>query len=329
MNVKKLPALSVFTLSLVTLSGCGFKAAIETAALTAAMQLPYMLNYVDLATQEFHPSDNEEHKLPITERRRAQIDYLRNVMVIPKSIEVDKFGIKAKVEFEIEGDDKSNFVMLSVNMEDLGEGISLPEGLDGISLSAYALVPVGIPKNGTYKFQAPEYTSNLESFMNYFKEENPGRMMEVVKITEQEEKDLSFTVKGKIKNSSKQQTYYFHVNETTLEDLANLAGTSLEDLGIPTEILDLIENWPEEPTQEMMDFVNDNWPSSAPADIIDNYDQLPPEVQEFLGDPEDLIANWPDPEEAQNFLEENWPESFSDMGWAELIGMFGGQGLGF
>lgn len=325
MKLKKLGALSVFTLSLTSLTGCGFKAAVETMALSAAMQLPYMLNYVDLSTKEFTSSDSE-NPLPISRGRRAEIDYLRSVMVIPKSIEVSQFGLNLKVEFEIEGTDKDNFVVLSVNMEDLGEGIELPGGLDGISLSAFALVPVGIPQDGQYKFQEPQYTESLTSFMGYFENNNPGRMMEVVKITEQNARDLEFKVTAKLNKTTKSKNFYFHVNETTLNDLADLAGTSLEDLGIPTEIIDLIEDWPEEPTQEMLDFVNDNWPTTPPADIVSNYDQLPPDVQEFLGDPDTLMDNWPSPEAGEDFIQNNWPSQFSDMGWAELIGMFGNVG---
>lgn len=320
MKNKKVATLTVFTLSLVSLSGCGFKAAIETMALSAAMELPYMINYVDLETQEFTPSD-ENTPLPTTTRKRVDINFLKDIMAIPSSIEMSQFGVS--VDFEISGEALANFVQIEVSLNDFGDGAALPEGLDGLSLSAYAMIPVGTAE---YDFKAPEYTESLDSFIGYL--ENDVKMMDVVKITEQKTREISLEITGKIGKTERTKTFYFRINQTSLSDLAELAGTTLEDLGVPSDLIEVIENWPSEPTGEVLDFVNENWPAEVPQGVIDNYDQLPPEVQEFIGPLEDLAENWPDPEDAEGFVDENWPESFSDMDWIEIIGLLETNDLG-
>ena len=315
MKNKKIATITVFSLSLVSLSGCGFKAAIETMALSAAMSLPYMINYVDIETQEFSSSDDNT-PLPTSSSKRVDINFLKNIMAIPSSIDMEQYGVK--VDFELSGDALLNFVTIEVDMDDLGEGIEMPEGLEGLSLSAYGLIPVG---TADYEFKDEQYTDSLDSFITYLEED--VKMMDVVKITEQATVEIEFNITGKIGSSEKTKTYYFRINKTTLDDLASLAGTTLEELGIPAELVDIIEDWPEEPTEEVLDFVNENWPTDVPQSVIDNYDELPPEIQDFIGDPETLSETWPDPEDAETYIEENWPESFSDMDWAEIMGMIG------
>ncbi len=309
MKHKKSLTITALALSVVSLTGCGFQTAVESMALSAAMQLPYIVNNVDVKTQELAQFEN----MPTTKSRQADIKYVQNVLAIPKTIAMEEYGLS--VSFEIASEQEANFLIFEEDLEELsGEG-SL-EGMDGVSLTAFVLIPVGL---GDYAFREDSTaTSSLLDFVDHMQESFD--VMDVVKISEQAEVEVKINVTGKIGNTTKTQPFYFKINETSLDDLASIADTSLEELGVPSEIVEYIEDWPSEPEPEVIEFVEDNWPEEMPA-----------EVEELIGDdwpetlPEEWQTEWPSPEEAADWLDddENWPDNLSDLDWADLVGILG------
>lgn len=308
MKNKKALGFTALALSVVSLSGCGIQTAIETMALGAAMDLPYIVNNVDLETKNLEQFET----MPTSISKRTDIKYVQNILAIPKTIEMPQY--KLSVEFEITSTNIGDFLVFEQGMEDLGEG-ALPEGLEGLNLVAFVLIPVG---TGDYKFKAnTEATSSLQNFADYLSAD--FEVMDVVKITEQPVKDIKIDVTGKIGKALKTKSFYFKINRTSLNDLASLADTSLEDLGVPTEIADYIADWPTVAQPEVLDYVEENWPAEVPAEVqtwIDN-DEWPESL------PAEWQDEWPSGAEAETWLEENWPENLSDLDWAEAVGILG------
>lgn len=313
MKNKKALSFTALALSVVSLSGCGFQTAIETMALTAAMDLPYILNNVDLETQQLAQFET----MPTSTSKRADISYVQNVLAIPKSIELEQYGLS--VAFEIASTSLDNFLVFEQSLDELGEGGEAPAGLEGMSLTAFVLLPVGIDDFAFLEDE--EAQSSVMAFADYMAASFD--VMDAVKITEQPTIELAIDVTGKIGKAEKTKTFYFTLNSITLNDLAALADTSLEELGVPPEIEEYIVDWPEEPATEVLDFVGENWPTD-----------MPPEVQELIDNdtwpsnvPEEWQEDWPTPEEAETWLEENWPENLSDIDWIEIVGIVGAQNL--
>ncbi|HKM02328.1 MAG TPA: hypothetical protein VJZ31_00140 [Bacilli bacterium] len=309
MKHNKSLSFAALALSVVSLSGCGIQTAIETMALTAAMDLPYIVNNIDIDTQELA---QYEH-MPTTRAKQADIKYVQNILAIPKTITLDQFNVT--VNFEITSPDLTNFLIFEQDLADLGEGGAAPAGLEGVGLTAFVMIPVG---TGDYAFKEnTEATSSLTNFADYLS--GSFEVMDVVKITEQLQKEIKIDVTGKIGGAEKTKSFYFKINRTSLDDLASIANTSLEDLGVPAEIAEYIADWPAEPQQEVLDYVADSWPAEMPTEmqtLIDNNEwpaDLPVEWQE----------EWPSPEVAETWIEENWPENLSDLDWAAAAGILG------
>ncbi len=319
MKSKKALSLTVFTLSTLSLTGCGFQAAINTMALSAAMQLPYIVNNVDLETKALEQFE----KMPTTLANQADIKYIQNVLAIPKSISISQSGINVKVDFEIASEGLDNFLVFEQNLNDLAGGTSgdsgqgMPSGLENLQVSAYILIPVGL---GNYKFRQNETaTSSITAFADYL--QTDFDVIDVLKITEQNMVELSIDVTGKIGEQEKTKTFYFQINETSLDDLAALADTTITDLGVPEEIAQYVSNWPTEPQPEVIDYVGNSWPAEIPQQMVDNWDQITANVPAI---PDTWLETWPSPEEAQTWLETNWPDNLSDYDWlvdAGIIGM--------
>lgn len=317
MKSKKALSLTVFTLSTLSLTGCGFQAAINTMALSAAMQLPYIVNNVDLETKALAQFET----MPTSLANQAEISYVQNVLAIPKSISISQSGINVQVDFEIESDGLDNFLIFEQSLNDLaGEsgdsGQGMPEGLENLELTAYILIPIG---TGDYTFREDETaTSSITAFADYL--QSDFDVIDVLKITEQDMVELSIDVTGKIGEQEKTKTFYFQINETSLDDLAALADTSIVELGVPEEIAEYVSNWPEEPQPEVVDFVGDNWPAEIPQEMVDNWEEITANVPAI---PDEWLETWPSPEEAETWLEENWPENLSDYDWLVDAGILG------
>ena len=322
MKSKKALSLTVFTLSTLSLTGCGFQAAINTMALSAAMQLPYIVNNVDLETKALAQFET----MPTSLANQAEISYVQNVLAIPKSISISQSGINVQVDFEIESEGLDNFLIFEQSLNDLaGEGgdsgQGMPEGLENLELTAYILIPIG---TGDYTFREDETaTSSITAFADYL--QSDFDVIDVLKITEQDMVELSIDVTGKIGEQEKTKTFYFQINETSLDDLAALADTSIAELGVPEEIAEYVSNWPEEPQPEVIDYVGDNWPAEIPQEMVDNWEEITANVPAI---PDEWLETWPSPEEAETWLEENWPEDLSDYDWlvdAGILGMANSQ----
>ena len=144
MKHNKSLSFAALALSVVSLSGCGIQTAIETMALTAAMDLPYIVNNIDIDTQELA---QYEH-MPTTRAKQADIKYVQNILAIPKTITLDQFNVT--VNFEITSPDLTNFLIFEQDLADLGEGGAAPAGLEGVGLTAFVMIPVG---TGDYAFK--------------------------------------------------------------------------------------------------------------------------------------------------------------------------------
>lgn len=308
MKNKKALTLTVFALSMVSLSGCGLQAAINTMALSAAMQLPYIVNNVDLETQSLAQFET----MPTSLSTEAEIQYVQNVLAIPKSIAISQSGINVNVEFVIESEGIANFLVFEQNLNELaGEGGQLPEQLQDVELTAFVLVPVGL---GDYSFNDdPATTESIAAFADHM--QTDFDVVDVLKITEQPMVELSIDVTGKIGTSEKTKTFYFKINRTTLDDLAALADTTIEELGVPTEIAEYVAEWPSTPQPEVLTYVNENWPATMPPEMGgENWpEELPTEWQ----------TTWPSAEEAEDWVETNWPENLSEFDWMVYAGLIG------
>ena len=100
-----LKAIPVSLVALITLTSCTLlENILGTVLVNAVMSLDVLVKGVDLIPEglkvapdfmKWDPEPNEPDK-------RAELNYLKNVLVVPNNVSAEIFGLKLKVEFETE-----------------------------------------------------------------------------------------------------------------------------------------------------------------------------------------------------------------------------------
>lgn len=127
-----LKAIPVALVAVFTLTSCALiENILGTILVNAAINLPILVNGVDIIPEgtDVAPELIEWTDMPVTANKRADLDYVKNILVIPSSLSTSVFGLNVKVKFETKliGDGKITdiFKKLTLSSSELPDGLNL------------------------------------------------------------------------------------------------------------------------------------------------------------------------------------------------------------
>lgn len=287
-NRLKLPIILI-TSSLLTSCSGFFQKKTEELAIKLAMNLPYVVNVVNVKDQKLE--DNFD--IPNAKSKQKDIKYLQNALAIPQSIVVEQYGVT--VDFTTKIITEKDLFVFTVGEFNL-EGTAKVE--------ARVLLPIGEGEFSISRDQSDIKTiEDAAAFLN----EGKFTPKDIITISKQDAHEIVFEVTGTIGSYSVSKKYYFKINPITLNEILETFNIKSDDVGISQEIIDLIDDWSSTPPKEVTDTITDKWPDKKPENITEENwpEELP---QEWIEE-----GGWPtDPEVVNDFIEENWPDELPE-----------------
>lgn len=249
----------VFPLTVVTLfslTSCKFVANIVgTILVNAAVNLPVLVNGVDILPEgkDSEPALIEFAQEPSAVSARANLDYFKNVLVIPNTLESEVLGSPIKVTFEtiISGDEGAadSFKTMIVTKDELPSDFnfdlsSLPVPVD---FSLKLLIPIG----------ESDLLDDVTSFNDLTSLLETKSQKEIIEATDQVAKNVKIEVSARSGSTKKSKDFYFnlvkpefgalildevfnsnylvniyHEKDNSLENLSTLPKDALNPLGL-------------------------------------------------------------------------------------------------
>ncbi|OQC11178.1 MAG: hypothetical protein BWX74_00298 [Tenericutes bacterium ADurb.Bin087] len=212
MKLRKLKIIPLALVSLFTLTSCKLiDRLIGSILVNTVMDLPVLINRLDLlpgaenTNPTFVPFENQ----PSTEANRGELNYLKNVLIVPRDLETVVFNktIKLHFDFEFSGDTGATnaFHVIDVTESDLPDNFRFDTSTFPVPITykLALIVPVG-------NSEIFDDVTNIEQIKTVL-EETPRS--ELVEAVDQEPLNTTMKVIASSGGKSKSKNFYFNLTK--------------------------------------------------------------------------------------------------------------------
>jgi len=212
MKFRKLKAITLSLVALFTLTSCKLiDNLIGSILVNAVMNIPYLVNKVDVmpSTENTSPAFVPFENPPDTEAKRADIDYFKNILIIPRDLETVVLNrtIKLHIDMEFSGGAGAENAFRVIDVADS----ELPEN--------FRFDTSSLPFPVTFKLAivVPVGTSDILDDVNTFEQvtdfvKNTPRG-ELIEATNQEPLNVTMKLIAKSAAKSKSKNFYFNLTK--------------------------------------------------------------------------------------------------------------------
>lgn len=248
-----LKAIPVALVAVFTLTSCALiENILGTILVNAAINLPILVNGVDIIPEgtDVAPELIEWTDMPVTANKRADLDYVKNILVIPSSLSTSVFGLNVKVKFETKliGDGKITdiFKKLTLSSSELPDGLNLD--LSSLPFPVDFAIDIYIPIGDHDLLDDVENFNDLENLMET---KTKG---DIIDATNQEERDVTLEISASSAKTTKKKNYYFKLTkpefgEIVLDELFE-SGFLINVLSYESDGTTPVKNLEQLPTDE-------------------------------------------------------------------------------
>ncbi|OQC49539.1 MAG: hypothetical protein BWX57_00862 [Tenericutes bacterium ADurb.Bin024] len=211
MKLRKLKAVPLALVTLFTLTSCKLiDNIIGSILVNTVMDLPVLINRLDLmpSAENTNPTFVPFENPPSSEANRAELNYLKNVLVVPRDLETVVFNktIKLHFDFEFSGEGATNaFHVIDVTESDLPENFRFDTSAFPVPITykLALIVPVG-------ESTILEGVTNINQIQTVL-EDTPRD--ELVESIDQEPLNATMKVIARSAGKSKSKNFYFNLTK--------------------------------------------------------------------------------------------------------------------
>ena len=212
MKKRLFKALPFTLVSLFSLTSCAFVAnLLSNVVLTAFMNSNLVITPINLMPEgtNIEPTVETWKTLPTTEVNRREIEYFKNIFIIPKKLSSEILGSPVEINFDLtfSGADNAqdNFKILDITKADLPEDFDLD--LDSLPIPLDFGLTVVIPVGDSTLLDSLNSFADISSILENTTQDD------LLNATDQIDRDITLTVKGTAAGKEITKNYFINVTK--------------------------------------------------------------------------------------------------------------------